>query len=233
MRTGKLMSEQYDKQYYTGHCRDAEDFVRHGVADPYRIALQLLAPQNGERILDIGCGRGEIVAACAKRGALAVGIDYAHEATRIARGNENRFVVRADATVLPFRQEAFDKISCMELIEHLEPARLDVCLREVVRILKRGGVLLITTPNAWSTVLHGIAMVANKLGIRNTWMSRDDPYHSNIQNPWTVRTMLKRHGLVVELFPRLPFPQGTPLKERFKRRLLFLFSHVRCRAYKR
>lgn len=53
-----------------------------------------------------------------------------------------------DATSLPFRDNAFDTILCLELIEHLyQPERM---LLEFTRVLKNRGELIMTTPNAWA-----------------------------------------------------------------------------------
>ena len=49
--------------------------------------LDLLAPQAGERILDLGCGAGQLTAAIAERGAVALGIDASPEMIAQARAN--------------------------------------------------------------------------------------------------------------------------------------------------
>lgn len=55
--------------------------------------------------------------------------------------------VVGDATALPFRDECFDAVSCLVVLEHIsEPKEL---LRESYRVLRQGGVLLLVTPFLW------------------------------------------------------------------------------------
>src|SRR5207237_854249 len=62
----------YSRQYFLGRCGGYTEFVAGGgkVADPIRqTAFDLVAPHAGERILDLGCGRGELCWAIAAAGA--------------------------------------------------------------------------------------------------------------------------------------------------------------------
>ncbi|HMQ34138.1 MAG TPA: class I SAM-dependent methyltransferase [Chloroflexaceae bacterium] len=55
--------------------------------------------------------------------------------------------VHGDGQTLPFQSASFDTVLCNEVLEHVpEPARL---LREAARVLRPGGVLLLTTPQTW------------------------------------------------------------------------------------
>src|SRR5215472_3101278 len=72
--------------------------------------LKLLAPQAGERILDLGCGTGQLTADIARSGAEVLGVDYSAEMIAGARKNfpAIRFEV-AEASCLGF-EEAFDAV---------------------------------------------------------------------------------------------------------------------------
>ena len=98
-------------------------------------ALELMDIQPGQKVLDIACGRGEVPVLCAERGAHAVGIDFSAASLRFAalvssaRGKLNSStgsvaLIRADATMLPFADESFDRISMLDIIEHLTPNQL-------------------------------------------------------------------------------------------------------------
>jgi ubiquinone/menaquinone biosynthesis C-methylase UbiE len=72
------------------------------------------APVIGSRILDVGCGNGEFVAAFANAvgpGGVAVGIDFAAPAVALCLAKQLRACV-ADACALPFAHETFDAITC-------------------------------------------------------------------------------------------------------------------------
>jgi SAM-dependent methyltransferase len=96
----------------------------------------------GARILDAPCGSGALAAALAERGFAAVGADLDTEAAAIL-GPAFSKVNLNDS--LPWKERTFDAVFSTEGIEHLEN-RFSF-LREVCRILKPGGILLLTTPN--------------------------------------------------------------------------------------
>jgi SAM-dependent methyltransferase len=61
---------------------------------------------------------------------------------------------------LPFVNEYFDVITMLAVFEHLTPQRLPEVFRDVYRILKKGGLLVITTPASWtSPILKGMALL--------------------------------------------------------------------------
>ena len=85
---------------------DAADYARVGafVAELGEAALDLLDPQPGERILDIGCGEGALTEKIAERGARVVGIDNSPEmiAAAQARGLDARLI---DVAAMGFDRE--------------------------------------------------------------------------------------------------------------------------------
>lgn len=88
----------------------AERYAHHArfVADLGLPVLELLAPQAGERILDLGCGDGALTLRLAATGAGVVGVDTAPDMVRRARelGVDARV---ADGHVLPFERK-FDAV---------------------------------------------------------------------------------------------------------------------------
>jgi SAM-dependent methyltransferase len=124
-------------------------------------AMQLCDLQPGTRLLDIASGRGEVVALAAKDGAYAVGIDYSPAIMDVARQLKQHHreregadfsmeLLQADATCLPFADGSFDRITMLDIVEHLTPVQLEAMFREVRRLLAPGGYAVVhTLPNRW------------------------------------------------------------------------------------
>ena len=107
-----------------------------------------LGVKAGDIVVDIGCGSGMQLQEMSKNGyALAVGIDVNLNAALHGRKKsiENTDFIIADARHLPVKASCVDRIICAEIIEHVkEPDQL---IQEISRVLKDGGVVVITTPN--------------------------------------------------------------------------------------
>jgi len=96
----------------------------------------------GARILDAPCGSGALAAALAERGFAAVGADVDTEAAAMLGPAFSQVNLNES---LPWKEQSFDAVFSTEGIEHLE--NHFSFLREMCRILKPGGILLLTTPN--------------------------------------------------------------------------------------
>ncbi len=124
-------------------------------------AMQLADIQKGQRLLDIACGRGETPVLACKQGAFAVGLDFSPYVLKIANklkahmsldseGRAGLEFIQADATVLPFGEGMFDRVTMLDIIEHLAPNELERMFLEVHRVLKPGGYAIVhTLPNKW------------------------------------------------------------------------------------
>jgi SAM-dependent methyltransferase len=149
--------DRYDEAYFLSACEGHEEFLASEGERLSRRLDQAFAAadvSSGMRVLDIGCGRGEILRHCLLLGAEAYGIDYSSVAAQIASdlpidGGEAK-VSLADAKTLPFRCSSFDRVLMFDLVEHLYPWELDRALLEARRVLRPEGRLIIhTAPNIW------------------------------------------------------------------------------------
>jgi GT2 family glycosyltransferase/glycosyltransferase involved in cell wall biosynthesis/2-polyprenyl-3-methyl-5-hydroxy-6-metoxy-1,4-benzoquinol methylase len=116
-----------------------EHFARYMYARPYC---------SNRKVLDAGCGVGYGTAYLAEAASQVIGIDFDLEAIRYARacyGRRNSSYVVGDCQKLPFAPQSFDVIVSFELIEHLPDA--SSYLQEVQRVLKDGGIFVVSTPN--------------------------------------------------------------------------------------
>jgi SAM-dependent methyltransferase len=114
-----------------------------------RQEVERLGLPDGARILDAGCGSGRVLDELAHFGD-AVGVDLSPGAVAAAwsRGHS---VARARVEELPFADATFDLVTCLDVIEHT-PDDLRA-LRELVRVTRPGGHLLVTVPayqSLWS-----------------------------------------------------------------------------------
>jgi SAM-dependent methyltransferase len=109
------------------------------------IALEERGPSGGT-LLDVGCGRGELARSLAPGGFRYVGADVVRH-SGFPDGLE--FVeVNLDAGRVPLAAGYADAVVCAETIEHVENPR--ALVRELVRLARPGGSVLVTTPNQLS-----------------------------------------------------------------------------------
>ena len=107
---------------------------------------------EGKNVLDVGCAAGSPSRLIAEKGHNVHAIDVLEESIKIAKEfnsveGKTRYEVR-DLLKNPFPENSFDCVTFLETIEHIEnPA---IYLREFYRILKPGGFLVLSTPNATS-----------------------------------------------------------------------------------
>jgi ubiquinone/menaquinone biosynthesis C-methylase UbiE len=169
-----VSSTKYDEAYFLTACEGYQEFLETtGTHLSRRLsqAFQAADVRAGMRILDVGCGRGEILLHCARFGAHAYGIDYARTAVDLSRQLIGRYadrvstgeyklseneaqskigVYQADAKRLPFPSRHFDRVMMFDIVEHLYPWELHQALLEVHRVLVPNGRLIVhTAPNRW------------------------------------------------------------------------------------
>jgi ubiquinone/menaquinone biosynthesis C-methylase UbiE len=120
--------------------------------------IEMFAPIAGKRVLDVGCGFGGFEAAAWSAGAECVGIEIGEERLRACKtrlglhGHPTR-VILGDAFGLPFEDGQFDVAVSSEVLEHVK--RRSVLIGEMVRVLRKGGVLYLAFPNllSWHNVI--------------------------------------------------------------------------------
>jgi len=101
-------------------------------------------PPRNCKILDVGCGGGELLMLLENEGFDCYGLDISNEALRVCSQKSNAQLLRGDACKLPFKDSSFDVIFCMEVIEHLFNPHEAV--REIKRVLKSEGSVYFSFP---------------------------------------------------------------------------------------
>lgn len=109
------------------------------------ITAEFAPYRKNNRLLDIGCGAGNLLAAARKNGWNAQGLDVSASAVKHVRDLSYE-VFEGELHEAAFPSQHFDVITAAELLEHLiDPQPL---LHEVARILRPGGLFWTTTPHA-------------------------------------------------------------------------------------
>jgi ubiquinone/menaquinone biosynthesis C-methylase UbiE len=128
-----------------------QEFERLPALDQARYNYSEKFVNNSPFVLDYGCGAGYGTDHLANEGCeLAVGLDVSREAVCFARKRyrkHNLEFINADANYAPLRDNIFQLVVSLEVVEHLNsPA--NYC-KEVRRVMVRNGVAVISTPNKW------------------------------------------------------------------------------------
>ena len=151
-----------------------------------------------QKVLEVGCGRGDFSLFLSGKGAVVHGTDFSDSAIEIAKAkvannySNIQFSV-ADAQQMPFGDAVFDVIYSCECLEHIpDPQK---ALNELFRVLKPGGTAVITTEN----YSNGMIILWLK-----SWITKQ-PFNSGseiqpIENFflfWKVKRMMRKSGFIV------------------------------------
>lgn len=204
-------ADLYDQTYFLTACEGYEEFVAsegRELSRRLQAAFAVAGIEAGMRVLDVGCGRGEILRHCTRLGAEAHGIDYAAAAVAMSRKaldeGEAAGVYQADAKWLPFADGIFDRVLLFDIVEHLQPWELDHALKEVRRVLRPNGrVVIHTAPNVWYNryAYPFVRLVRILMGQGSDYPK--DPraiipanidVHVNEQSALSLWRLLRRHG---------------------------------------
>jgi SAM-dependent methyltransferase len=147
------------------------DLARHRAA--YRLAASHV---DRGLAIDLGCGTGYGAAELSERGGQVIGMDRVAPAPRVRRARA-RFVL-GDLEHLPFAGDAADAIVSFQVIEHL--AEPTAYLAEIARVLRPGGVFLLSTPNRLQS-------------------DGENPYHLHEYEAAELEAVLRAHFGSVEL----------------------------------
>lgn len=133
-----------------------------------RILPEFFPLDPEDTVLNVGCGSGPQAVVYRNSFRKMVGIDINFERLCRARSVsayyriENFNVVRGNVEMLPFRKEYFDKAILLDIIEHVQ--RPEHLLEEAYRILKPGGMMLVTFPAMHDKFVHLVSRIAVRLG---------------------------------------------------------------------
>ncbi len=166
-----------------------------------RVAIYLPYLERGE-VLDLGCGRGELLALLGERGVAARGVDASDEMVRRCR-EQGLEAEHGDLLGELERapEESLGGVISLHVIEHLPSATLPRLAALAWRALRPGGVLILETPNPMSLVVAA----------RNFWL---DPTHQRPVHPEMLSFCLEQAGFnPIERLDLRAFDDGQRLPE--------------------
>jgi ubiquinone/menaquinone biosynthesis C-methylase UbiE len=175
------MGRKYDPDAYHNH---PNPVIRYVEKRRVRTIVRMLAPTEGVRILEVGCGAGNVLEKI--RGAQLTGIDLSDhllEKARARLGSRAR-LVKADAAALPFEDGYFGAVYCTEVLEHVLDPR--AVLLEMRRVMRSDGVAVVSIPN--EALINNIkkyaldnpvghAFLGEKAGTYHASKKMDDEWH--------------------------------------------------------
>jgi trans-aconitate methyltransferase len=195
------MVEAKDRQRWDPGLYDGKHaFVwKHGGA-----LVELLAPQPGERILDLGCGTGHLTAALAEAGAAVVGLDHSEEMLRQARSAYPRLeFVQGDARSFVFA-EPFDAVFSNATLHWVRPP--ETVVGRVRDALRPGGRFVAEFGGRGNvrTIAAALQSAARRLGLA---LEAPPWYYPGVAE---YASLLEAAGL--EVRSALLFDRPTPLE---------------------
>lgn len=132
----------------------------------YEKLKNILEPTD--RVLDFGCGPGGFMAVAAPLCKEIVGVDISQGFVDAGQDTIDRYQIKnakvqhVEPEVLPYADASFDAVIIVDVIHHLED--IDTILKEVWRVIKPGGKIIVFEPNKLNPLLYLV-----HLADRNEW----------------------------------------------------------------
>ena len=232
------LRQTYTTDYYTQDCGGFDDYKKYQgkkLADPRLQAVAEIASlKTTGRVLDLGCGRGELAYYFAAQGYDVTAIDYSENAIALAEKcfegephlRSRVELLCADVCTVQLPDESYDLAIASDVIEHLSPAEVEALYQKVAKHLKPHGLFVVHTfPNLWYYQYEYARRrrVAASVGayLPSQPRSRHELLmHINEQSPRALKTQLSAAFENVLLWFGDPNQPGGSLIHTFSRREL-------------
>ena len=200
---GQLVSQCTEDAYWAalakwdtalGTLPDAPSAARHeAVRRRWLVAIleRLGKAPSATRLLDVGCSSGAFLGTATAAGLEVDGVEPSPEAAETARRAGYK-VFGGTLEEARYPDAAFDAVTLIELVEHLREPR--ALLAECRRVLRPGGVVLVTTPNAASWTARALGAHWEVFSLRGMGG------HVSFFNPGSLALLAARAGFAVSHF---------------------------------
>ena len=157
-------------------------------------------------ILDIGCGTGHLLQRYQDQGIPTVGCDPSNEMlAHASRDQQLPAIARARGEQVPFADDVFEAILCIEVMRWVKLSHVEATLREAMRVLRPGGIAILSFAPPLNNRVH--AFFCRVAATRNLDRSpRTTQYFHSIR---VIEQLLKKVGFdSIDISPRFiaPFP---------------------------
>jgi len=186
----------------TGNRQLTTDFVYRRLEDalrgPVDVDAYIERAKDHQPVLDIGCGRGELLEACSKAGIDARGFDINERSVAdLKQKGLNVSLAGIPECFEGIKHGSIGTVVAMHVVEHLPVEHLFALFAQTARVLMPGGLFMIETPNAES-----IAVSASDF-----WR---DPTHLAPRHPAALTILAREHGFAIEEARAIhPLPEGN------------------------
>jgi SAM-dependent methyltransferase len=150
------------------------------------------------QVLDLGSATGGNTTHIASLGHIVTSAEFSDIGIQIQRSKGIQ-VVRADARKLPFEDESFDVVICLDVMEHIEEDFL--VISEISRVLRSGGRFLISVPEdpkLWSS--HDVSVNHVRRYTRNSLLNILEYTNLKVTNLWSTLFLLRPVVVVARKF---------------------------------
>jgi ubiquinone/menaquinone biosynthesis C-methylase UbiE len=157
----KNFTRKYIKVWDQGAIKDAP-FITMGMEallqDFYGDLFNAPPPfpvKQGEKVLDLGCGWGRVLKPVLDRDVFGVGMDISENMLELSKKHLNSngytpILLRGDGTMLPIKDNSFDTVYSLLVLQHLSKENGKDVLKEIRRVLKPNGVAYIRVPGRFA-----------------------------------------------------------------------------------
>lgn len=200
MQTGEYFDQQADEYLAT---YDRQDDLRSFIfSERKRIVFELFDAPGGT-VLDIGCGPGVFADRLSQLKCRTYGVDLSQKMAALAQGRGfplSSFMV-GGIVQLPFKDNSFDSVLCSGVLEYL--TEIESAIKEMSRVLKPGGRLIVTFPNksSWLNQIdqlsRSLLLFLQRLKLPVGRLINSD-YRPRYLSPKQLHRLLDQSGFVVE-----------------------------------